>query len=147
MNGKVKVCAFEGSVIVPSQNNPEYGSIRLEQKVAVTSGGFVNTKTRSAFLNGSLEDLKALGWADGQMVDGHIIIKEALTPFNTEKPDADIKRAGETNVVCTIEGQPIYRRAYFSFTPEADVLIAHDNSAEIKAAQAKLQEEKSLEEG
>ena len=146
MNGKVTVRAYEGKVVVPSKN-PEYGSIRLEQVVNTMQNGFLTPKKRTCFMNGSIKDLEALGWIDGQQIDGHIIIKESTTPFNTENPDSDLKVAGETGVPCTIEGQAIYRRSYFSFAPEADVLVAHDNSEQIKAAQAELEEKKALEEG
>lgn len=137
---KCIVKAFEGLVVVASQNNPEYGSIRVEQTVMTTQNGFLTPKKRSAFINGTVVDLKAAGWVDGQAIDGHIIVKESLTPFNEENPDRDIKMAGDTGVPCTIEGQVIYRRSYFSFTEEADTVIAHDNGEQIKAAQAKLAE-------
>ena len=144
---KVIVRAYEGKVVVPSKNNPEYGSIRLEQIVNTMQNGFLTPKKRTCFMNGKVSDLEALGWVDGQGIDGHIIIKESLTAFNTEKPDTDLKVAGETGVPCTLEGQPIYIRSFFSFAPEADVLIAHDNSEQIKQAQAELEEKKALEEG
>ena len=147
MKKSATVRAYEGKVVVPSKNNPEYGSIRLEQTVATTQNGFIQTQKRSAFLNGKIEDLKALGWVDGQSIPGHIVIKEQLEPFNTENPDMDLKIAGDTKVPCTKEGQPIYRRAFFSFSEEPDTVIAHDNSEEIKAAQAKMEEAQSLDQG
>ena len=143
---KCIIKAFEGKVVIVSKNNPEYGYIRLEQTVMTTQNGFLTPKKRSAFLNGLVSDLSAAGWADGQAIDGHIVVKESLSPFNEENPDGDIKMAGDTGVPCTSEGQAIYRKAYFTFTPEADVLVPHDNGDQIKAAKAKLEEE-ALSEG
>jgi hypothetical protein len=143
---KCIVKAFEGKVVVISKNNPEYGSIRLEQTVMTTQNGFLTPKKRSAFLNGLVADLTATGWADGQGIDGHIVVKESLSPFNEDNPDSDIKMAGDTGVPCTSEGQAIYRKSYFSYSAEADTLISHDNGEQIKVAQAKLAEE-ALSEG
>ena len=140
MNKKCIVKAYEGSVVVVSKNNPEYGSIRIEQTKMVTSNGFLTPKKRSAFLNGLVSDLKATGWGDGQAIDGHIVIKESLAPFNEDNPDGDLKIAGDTGIVCTSEGQAIYRRSYFSDAAEEDTLVAHDNGDAIKAKQAELAE-------
>ena len=143
---KCIIKAFEGLVVVVSKNNPEYGSIRVEQTVMTTQNGFLTPKKRSAFINGTVTDLAAAGWKDGQAIDGHVIVKESLSPFNEENPDGDIKMAGDTGVPCTSEGQAIYRKSYFSFTPEADTLISHDNGEQIKVAQA-AQAEAALSEG
>jgi hypothetical protein len=48
-----------------------------------------------------------------------------------------LKIAGETGVVCTLGGLPIYRRTKFSFAGNAeDMLIKHDNVDELRAAYA-----------
>lgn len=142
---KVKVCAFEGKVVVPNANNPEYGSIRVEQNVTSFNGGFMETKKRSAFLNGKTEELKAWaasnGITEGSLIDGHIAIKESLEPIISERPDFGYKLAGDTGVVCKVDGQPIYRQSIFSQTEQDDTLLEHDNGDEIKLAQERLAEE------
>ena len=137
---KCIIKAFEGLVVVASKNNPEYGSIRVEQTVMTTQNGFLTPKKRSAFINGTVADLKAAGWVDGQAIDGAIVVKESFTPFNESEPDASIKMAGDTGVPCTAEGQVIHRKTFFSLNGEADTLIAHDNGEQIKAKQAELAE-------
>ena len=143
---KCTVKAFEGTVVVVSANNPVYGSVRVEQVRNMFKNGFLQKTKTSAFINGTVEDLKSMDWFDGQPINGHIVIKESLTPFNESNPDKDLKIAGDTNVVCTLERQPIYRRSYFTGQFEEDTLFAHDNGAEIKAVQARLAEEKTIAE-
>ena len=43
--------------------------------------------------------------------------------------------AGDTGIVCCVDGQPIYRKTFFVVdTTAQDVLIAHDNGSAIKEA-------------
>ena len=63
------------------------------------------------------------------------MIKESLTPFNTKKPESDLKIAGTTGVVCKVNGQPIYRKTIYTDIPTVkEELIAHDNVDEIRGA-------------
>jgi hypothetical protein len=88
MNSKVTVTAdAAGNVVVPSMNNPEYGYVRVEQvKTIFDDKGFVARKPISAIINGTVSDLKSLGWTKNQVLDGKIIIKESTTPFSTKNP-------------------------------------------------------------
>ena len=82
-----------------------------------------------------MEDLQQLAFTADQELDGKIVTKEQLTPFNESDPDRDLKMAGDTGIVCSKGGEPIYRRT--NYTPDTtaqDVLIAHDNSDEIRIA-------------
>jgi len=139
MNSKVTVTAdAAGNVVVPSINNPEYGYVRVEQvKTIFDDKGFVARKPISAIINGTVSDLKSLGWTKNQVLDGKIIIKESTTPFSTKNPEADLKIAGKTGIICKIEGSSIYRKTlYTTNTNVVDVVISHDNIEEIKSKYA-----------
>lgn len=144
MDSKVKVTADKaGNVIVKSQNNPEYGHIRVEQtRMVVEENGFARRKMISALIPGRVADLKGFGWEAGQEVPGKVIVKEDTKPFNKKDPERDFKVAGKSGVVCTIEDQPIYRKHFYTLDESAvDQLVEHDNDEEIKAAYAELEEE------
>lgn len=141
MKTKVKVLGNNGSAIVPSKNNKEYGHIRLEQDRLVVDEetGFARPKTISALMPGTIADLRKFGWTPGQEVDGTLVIKEQTTPFNTKDPDRDLKIAGKTGVVCVKDGEKIYRKVFYSPNPDAqDVTVEHTNKEEIKQAYAEL---------
>ena len=138
MNTKVIVTADEnGNVIGVSKNNPEFGYIRVEQTAPmVTDKGWLKISKRSSLIKGKVEDLQSLTYNAGQQLPGTIVVKEALTAFNTENPDRDLKIAGETGVVCRIDDQPIYRQTFYTTNPNAfDELITHDNAEEIREVQ------------
>jgi hypothetical protein len=81
--------------------------------------------------------LKDSDFFAGQMLDGKIIIQESLEPFNEKTPERDLKIAGETGIVCTLGGLPIYRKTIMSFNnSENDTLIKHDNVDQLRAAYA-----------
>lgn len=147
---KVKVTAdAAGNVIVQSKNNSEWGHIRVTQdRMIVDENGFARKKTLSALILGTLSDLKAFGYKKDQEIEGRIIFKESLEPFNTNDPDRDYKIAGKTGIVCCQDGQPIYRKNFYSQDPSAmDVTVEHDNGEAIKAAYAELKEKESSELG
>jgi hypothetical protein len=46
-----------------------------------------------------------------------------------------LKIAGDTGIICSVEGQPIYRKTIYSSASNAeDVLIKHDNVDELRTA-------------
>jgi hypothetical protein len=74
----------------------------------------------------------------GQELDGKIVVEESLIPFNKTNPNRDLKVAGSTGIPCTINGQNIYRRTYFTTKDSAkDIEIAHDNVEELRAEYAR----------
>lgn len=141
MNSKVKVSANDkGQVVVPSENNSEYGHIRVTQDVVSIDErtGFVRRKAISALIPGTVDDLKSFGWVNGQSVAGKIVVKESLEAFNPNDPERDLKYAGDTGIICTLGGQPIFRKAFYTQNENAqDVKVQHDNTAEIVAARSK----------
>lgn len=126
-----------GGVIGISNNNTEWGYIRVEQHVPqITEGGWLRYVKRSALLKGTVEDLKRTELVSGSEIAGRIIVKESFTPFYEEDPQKSAKIAGSTGVPCTKDGQQIYRESFFTTDPnQTDELIAHDNSEDIKMAQ------------
>lgn len=144
MNRKAIVTANEaGQVINVSEKNPDYGYIRVEQtQASFDENGWARLKTVSALVPGAVEDLRALGWAPGMNLPGKIVTVESLEPFNTENPEKDYKIAGETGIVCCLDGQPIYRRSFYTEDPNrTDNFIAHNNTDAIKSAYAALEAE------
>jgi hypothetical protein len=140
MNSKVIVLADEttGAVVNVSQNNTDYGYIRVQQvRTMIDDNGFLRRKPVSALIPGTLAELKDSGFFAGQQLDGKIVVEESLEPFNEKTPERDLKIAGETGVVCTLGGLPIYRRTKMSFDGSAsDTLIKHDNVEQLRAAYA-----------
>ncbi len=136
-----------GQVIVRSENNSEWGHIRVEQtSMTVDSNGFGKKSKRSALIPGLVEDLAEFGFTANQSIPGKVIIKESLTPFNKKNPKRDIKIAGDSGVVCCQDGMPIYRKSIFTTDlSKQDDLVSHTNDDEIKAARAAQSESSKLE--
>ena len=137
METKVKVTGDElGNVIHQSVNNPEYGYVRVEQVRSIfDDNGFLRRKKISALIHGTMEDLKQEGYYVGLELPGKIVIIESIKPTNKKDGTINLKYAGDTGVVCKINGQPIYRKTIYTIiTNVVDELVKHDNSEEIKAA-------------
>lgn len=127
-----------GLVVVPSNNNPEFGYIRVSQSTSIfDSNGWLRPVTKSALIKGATKDLQALGFVAGQEVSGQIVVKESFEPTNADNPSQDLKIAGDTGIACSKDGQNIYRTSVYTTDMEAtDSLIAHDNGDAIRAKQA-----------
>ena len=148
MISKVTVTADEaGNVIVKSVKNPEYGHIRVEQtRMVIDDSGFARKRKLSALIPGTIQDLKYFDWKAGDHVDGKIIVKDSLEPFNKKNPERDYKIAGKSGVICCVEDQPIYRKNFYTLNMKSfDVKIEHTNSNEIIAAYAAMKEEEEIE--
>lgn len=126
-----------------SKNNAEYAHIRLSQeRTMINSNGWLQTKQVTALIHGKTEELIASGIKKFKKLPGNIVIKESLTPFNKNNPDRDLKMAGNTGIVCCIDGQPIYRTTKYDATGiQEDELIAHNNGEAIREANAASMED------
>ena len=141
MNNKVRVTADKnGNVVGVSQNNPEYGYIRVEQRVIqVNDQGWLRNTKRSALIKGKVEDLVECAYQEGETLPGKIVVMESFKPFNSLNPDRDLKIAGSTGIICRVDDQPIYRQSFYTTNPNAvDELIMHDNSEEIKGLKKQI---------
>lgn len=139
MDSKVLVIGDDlGNVININPNKPEYGWFQVEQQAGEFVGnGWFQKKRRTAIISGKLEDLQEAGFFKGQILPGKIVVKESLTPFNTENPEKDLKIAGDTGVICRIDDQPIYRKSFYTTDLNVqDERIHHMNGEEIKEVQA-----------
>lgn len=137
--GKVLVTADKnGNVIGVSENNPEYGYVRVEQTGSfINDQGWLRISRRSALIKGLVKDLVETGFSEGQELEGKIVVVESLTPFNPENPDRDLKIAGDSGVICRMDDQPIYRQSFYTTNPNnQDQLIMHTNAEEIREVQA-----------
>lgn len=143
MTTKVRVTAdASGNVIVRSNKNAEFGHIRVEQtRMVFDDNGFARKKVVSALIPGRVEDLSFFGWVANQEVEGKIIIRESLEPFNKKDPKRDYKIAGDSGIVCTHDDYPIYRRHFYVTNESAqDETISHTNAEEIQAAYKEAKE-------
>lgn len=146
MDSKVRVTAdATGNVVVQSQNNPEYGYIRVEQdRVIFDDNGFMSRRPVSAIINGLVSDLQSLNWAKDKTLPGNIVVKESLTPFSKKRPEADHKIAGKTGIICSVNGQPVYRKTIYTTVSNAeDVIVKHDNTEAIRNKFAEIQASES----
>jgi hypothetical protein len=137
MESSVKVTGDElGNVIHQSSNNPDYGYVRVEQiRTMYDDNSFLRRKVVSALIVGYMDDLKEEGYYAGQELPGKLVIVESLNPSNKNDHSKNLKVAGNTGVVCTLNGESIYRKTIYSIAINAtDKLIKHDNVDEIKEA-------------
>ena len=135
MTTKVKVTADElGNVITPTAN-PEIGYIKLEQKSNIINGNWIKNQRKTCLIFGKFEELQDFGFKKDDELDGNIIIEESFIPFNENNAEKEMKMAGSTGIPCLLDGQPIYRRQrYTTNLNETDILIQHNNTAQIKEA-------------
>ena len=137
MSSKVVVLADATTKsVINLSSNPEFGFIRVEQSVnQYDDNGFLIRKKLSAIISGPISDLQDAGYYEGQLLDGKIIVQEAMEPFNGKNPERDLKVAGSTGIVCRVEGAPVYRRTLYTEKENLkDALIAHDNVDELRTA-------------
>lgn len=136
---KVKVAADKnGNIIGVSQNNPEYGYIRVEQVATqINDQGWLRNVKRSALIKGKVDDLLTCNYKEGSEILGKIVVVESFEPFNPTNPERDLKIAGDTGVICRVNDQPIYRQTFFTCNQDAtDELITHNNTDEIRDVQS-----------
>jgi hypothetical protein len=139
---KVKVSIDAGGNHITASSTPGFGYIRLVQSRPVfNEQNFLKIQTVSSLVHGTLADLRSLGWEPNAEIPGNLVIKESVVPFNKKDPDRDLKIAGKTGIVCSLNGQPIYRKAFYDKTGlQEDVLVQHDNIEEIRQAFAAIEE-------
>jgi hypothetical protein len=136
MNTSVQVTANKAGQVITSNNNG-YGFIRVSQtRMTIDEKtGFARPTVLSALIKGKVEHLEMFGYKSGQELPGKVVVKESLEPFNTKNPEKDYKMAGDTGIVCCVDGQPIYRNCFYNVSgTDMDELIAHTNTDAIREA-------------
>ena len=139
MNSKVNIIADDkGNAVRQSNSNPEFGHVRLVQtRVTFGNSGWVKKSNISTLLHGKLEDLQEMGLESMEFLPGKIVIKEQLEAFSQNDGDRDYKMAGDTGIICCVDGEPIYRKTFYvADATSQDVLVAHNNGDAIKEANA-----------
>jgi hypothetical protein len=130
---KVKVIADELGNVITQTENPEIGYVRFEQQTNCFSGNWMKNQKRTALIFGKINDLAACGLNANDELDGKIVIEESFIPFNSKNSERELKKAGETGIICRVDDQPIYRRSRFTQNlNEQDILIQHTNTDEIR---------------
>jgi hypothetical protein len=143
----------DGLTITKFENNPEEGYLVLMQNkpklVALFSGTQLKMQSSTCLLKGAVDMLEFMveEWSEAGKIPGNIITSEFLEkdlPISLYTEDGDLKAyaenlrkvAGDTGVTCKLGGQDIFRmKSYTADLTITDTLIAHDNAAEITAAQ------------
>lgn len=140
MQNKVQIIADElGNVIRVSQNNQEYGYVRLSDNSFQINNGFMQKKEVTTLLHGKVEDLREMGIQNMKELQGKIVVKEQLEPFSSTNSDRDLKIAGKTGIICCVDGQPIYRKTMFTADITAeDIMLDHTNGSDIREANAEV---------
>lgn len=139
----VTVTADEnGNVVGVSENNPDYGFIRVETiATQIDNEGWLKNVKRSALIKGRVNDLVEVNYKEFDEIPGKIVVRESLTPFNPENPDKNLKIAGSSGIICRLNDEPIYRQTFFtSNLNDLDELIMHTNKEEIKEVQVAQKE-------
>lgn len=136
----VKVTANQaGIVVVQSENSPEYGFIRLEEKTHQFVKGWVKPIVKSALILGKVDDLKALNYRAGMELPGRIQIVETLDAPDVPNPERFIKKNSTNGIILKQKGNAIFRTSvYDDKGTSTDVFLEHDNLEEIKEYQASL---------
>jgi len=133
---------FTKNATVSAKDGKQYGFIRLQQETVELGSALGQTKVRSAlksFEEGEFNKAAKL-LKDGVELDGRIVREE--TTQGTEMFGDGLgwteKRAGdaENAPVCKLGNKAIYQRTRYSENAnEADTLVQHTNTEEIKSFQ------------
>ena len=142
MKSKVRISLIAGVLFNVNEAKPDYSFYRVEQLKLDQSSGVDKSILLSAIRSiktADVEKVKSFLTA-GTELPGTIQTIESMEEGKGFQP----KTAGENGPTCTVNGAPIFMtRVYNPDANAADVLIAHDNTAEIKAWQATQVESKA----
>ena len=143
MLSPISIVTDDKGMVIRQTANPEYGFIVLKQSRTMIqsnpnnakSMGWLKTQNMSTLIKGKIEELQLLGYTKDTVLPGKIVVLESTTPFSEENPDQHLKIAGDTGIICCIDGEPIYRMTYY--TPDVnaqDEFVVHDNVDAIRQA-------------
>lgn len=106
-----------GQVVQQNPNKPEYGSIGFEQTAFVTKNGFLNTRRKVAFLNGTMDELntyaEVLSLTEGAELPGRLYVREQFTPYyEGQQP----KMNPQTGNAILVDGAMIFSKTFYDET-------------------------------
>ena len=121
----------DGSIVRPSENDHEIGSIQIKDtSIKLGVNGFISKNNRSAFLRGNIKDLQALNLKDGQDLSSifgnkRMVVKESTTPFY---PGQNPKIHPKTSELIKYKGECIYSETIIvdEHSEEVDTLLVAD---------------------
>jgi len=122
----------------PSEKSTKgFGFIGLYQTRTVYQEGVQYDNEVWCIQRGKVDSLERM-YTVGQVLEGHIVIKDTMTPPNEDDFEQDLKfisaECREAVQPCTIGGKKIYQKKYWDITGETkDTTIAHDNDKELRA--------------
>ena len=137
MKNQVKVVAHPetGAVITINADKPEEGTMRVDQSVVSMEGGYLNKRTRTAFINGKVKDLKELGLKDGSTIDGKIVYSETFEPMYAKHK---VKINPTTKEEVLVNGKNVYLEATFTANLSAQDSLVRATSVVAEAVSAGL---------
>ncbi len=137
---KVTIVPDENGNVIRQTKNPDYGYVIVAQEsTKLTLSGsttWIKNITKKARIMGEIDALKSQGYSKSKKLEGNVVIKEQLTPFDEADPERSIKRAGADGpILCTADGEPIHRITFYDETGLiSDELVAHANGAAVREA-------------
>lgn len=141
MSVKVIAHPTTGTVITPSQNNPEWGTFRVDSVHTSFEGGIVNVNKRTAFVRGKISDLEGLGLKAGQSLAGKILKKESYEPFY-EGQSPKIYPSGERQGQAVLtNGRETYLEYEYTQNMEAHDVFSESQSVTINAETGEVKEQ------
>jgi len=143
----------KGAFVNYYDSNTEFGYIVLEANSISTSGGWVRETKRSCLIRGRITTLeKFIADTPGKQLPGRLVVREFLEdaiPQDIaakelrddlsleEALSVHFKRAGKDGVILSKDGKRIVRFTEYDSTGAIqDVIISHDNVAEVNASKA-----------
>lgn len=126
-----------GAVVIPSENNPEYGYVRVESVEPMFVNGWLRKVVKSALIQGKTEELREV-FIPNMILPGRIQVIESLNAPEGPNSERFIKKSGTEGVILRVDDQPIYRTTMYDSTgTSTDVLLQHTNVEEVKEYAAK----------
>ncbi len=122
-------------------NNPDWCAVNVVSSQRVYGdSGFMNEQYRSALIRMKVTSNTFKPW---ETINGRIVIVESTTPTNANNLDQDVKyinaEAQANDLPCTVDGELIYRRAFFTEdNTRTDSILAHDNDDAIRNKLAEI---------
>lgn len=132
---EVRIVPDANGNVIRQSKNPDYGYVVIRQeKTSINKRGWINTSSRTALIQGTIDDLKKQKFRKNSKLPGSIYVLEQTEPFSYLMPERSLKYAGDTGIVCiSADGEEIHRQTFYdpSGTTE-DITIPHVNGAEIR---------------
>ena len=130
-----------GAVITVSSNNPEYGTIRLDEESVQFQNNFMNKTRRSVFIRGKVVDLESLGYKANQALAGKIIKRESFEPFyEGQEP----KMNPTTGDIVLKDNKPVYLEFIYTLDAKAQDVWVESSEEDLDPVAESAQAEQNI---